>query len=210
LFYPDIDLPLQANRTVDVFEIIKSTVRTFDPKTIALGSTRSYKTSSHLRVDSKCNVYVPRESTYEAEMYRILHNWLVKVHGLEVTSQWHLEKIGDDGDNHHFYCDLAIKSSNNPFPVAVLELLATGTIPVLKKHFDQVLTYADQLRSREMWIVHFSREDSIISKPYWPDEERLNVIHFWHNLEFTSVKMSAKFQDSTGKVYKFINKTIIP
>ncbi|CAG8782380.1 5011_t:CDS:2, partial [Acaulospora morrowiae] len=80
-FCPDVEVPLQANGSVDVLEVVKSTVRTFNPKKIALGSSRSYKSSNHLLVDSKQNVKVPRESTYDAEMYRILANWLAKVHG---------------------------------------------------------------------------------------------------------------------------------
>src|SRR2546430_17679635 len=33
------------------------------------------------------NEKVPRESVYDAEMYRILVNWLVKEHDFEVTGQ---------------------------------------------------------------------------------------------------------------------------
>ncbi|CAG8787293.1 5027_t:CDS:2, partial [Racocetra persica] len=184
-FCPDAEVPLQANGSVDVFEVVKSTVRIFDSKTIALGSSRSYKRSNHLLVDSKPNVKVPRESTYDAEMYRILVNWLVKVHGFEVTGQWHLKQVCEDGDFHHFYCDLTIKNADVPNPVAVIEVLASGSVPKIKKHFDQVLKYADQLCPEEVWIVHFSREDSVVSDPYWPSEKLqdrgLNVIHFWHD-----------------------------
>ena len=76
-------------------------------------------------MNSKQNVKVPRESTYDSEMYRILTNWLVKVHGFEVTGQWHLEQVCDDGDYHHFYCDLTIKKAEEPNPVAVIEILAS-------------------------------------------------------------------------------------
>src|SRR5208282_6752210 len=131
-FYPNIEVPLQANGGVNTLEIIKSTVRTFDQKTIALGSTRSYKCSNHLQVEAKCNECVPRESVYDAEMYRILHNWLAKVHGFEITGQWHLEGIGNDGAWHHLYCDLTIKKPDNPYPEAVIELIATGSVPDLK------------------------------------------------------------------------------
>ncbi|CAG8688489.1 12982_t:CDS:2, partial [Funneliformis caledonium] len=54
-FYPDIDVPLRGNGSVNTLEVIKSAVCTFDQKTIALGSTRSYKCSNHLQVESKCN-----------------------------------------------------------------------------------------------------------------------------------------------------------
>ncbi|CAG8583544.1 2088_t:CDS:2 [Ambispora gerdemannii] len=141
---------------------------------------------------------IPRESTYDAEMYRILVNWLRKIHGYEITSQWHLEQVCEDGDYHHFYCDLTIKKSDDHNPLAVLELLATGSIPKLKNHFEQVFTYADQLCPQEVWVVHFSREDSVVVDPYWPSDKLqgkgLNVIHFWHDKEFKNVRMSA-----TGK-----------
>src|SRR6266542_3238429 len=113
-FCPSIEVPLQANGTVNIFEVVKSVVCTFDPKTIALGSFRSYKNSNNLLIDSKQNIRVPRESVYEAEMYRILTNCLAKVHEFEITSQWHLEKVCDDGDYHHFYCDLIIKKTDVP------------------------------------------------------------------------------------------------
>ncbi|CAG8799406.1 19510_t:CDS:2 [Racocetra persica] len=91
-----IDAP--TKKQLNTLEIIKSAVRVFDQKTIALDSTRFYKCSNHLQVESKCNECVSRESVYDAEMYRILHNWLAKVHGFEITGQWHLEGIGSDGD----------------------------------------------------------------------------------------------------------------
>ncbi|CAG8806253.1 17888_t:CDS:2, partial [Racocetra fulgida] len=113
------------------------------------------------------NVKVPRESTYDAEIYRILHNWLAKVHGFEITGQWHLEEIGDD---------------------AVIEVLATESIPKLEKHFEQVLEYADLLCSKEE------------AKHYY----------FWHDREFKNVHMSAKLQDATGKVQTIIDEAILP
>ena len=126
---PDTDIPLRPNGSVDVLEVIKSAVCLFNKKTISLGSSRSFKNSNYLVVDSKQNVKVPRESTYDVEMYRILHNWFMQRNDFEITGQWHLEQVGDDGDYHHSYCDLTITKSNDPTPVAILELLATGTIP---------------------------------------------------------------------------------
>ncbi len=147
-------------------------------------------------------------------MYQILANWLTKVYGFEITDQWHLEQLYDDSDPHHFYCNLTIKKPNNPNPEAILEFLATGSIPKLKKHFEQVITYANQLHPLEVWIVHFSREDSVATKPYWPcdkfQERGLNVVHFWHDEEFRNVRMSARSQDATGKYQDIINLQILP
>ena len=210
-FCPDVGVPLQANGSVDVLEVVKSTVRIFNPKTIALGSSRSYKSSNYLLVDSKQNVKVPRESIYDAEMYRILANWLAKVHGYEITGQWHLEGVCDDGDYHHFYCDLTIKKAEVPNPVAVIEVLASGSVPKIEKHFNQVMKYADQLCPEEVWIVHLSREDSVVVDPYWPNQDReLNIVHFWHDESFENVRMSARFRDATGQFCEIIDKVILP
>ncbi|CAG8496825.1 7051_t:CDS:2 [Funneliformis mosseae] len=213
-FCPSVDVPLQANGSVDILETVKSTICVFDRKIISLGSSRSYKSSNHLLVDSEQNVKVPRESTYDAEMYRILVNWLAIVNGFEITGQWHLEKVCDDGDYHHFYCDLTIKKPDNPHPEAVLELVATGTIPKLIKHFDRVIKYADQLCPKEVWIVHFSSEDSVASDPYWPSKKLqdrgLNVVHFWHDQGFSNIRMSARFRNFTGEFCEIINEQILP
>ncbi len=40
---------------------------------------------NYLLVNSEPNVKVLMESTYYAEMYRILANWLTKIHGFEIT-----------------------------------------------------------------------------------------------------------------------------
>ncbi|CAG8517749.1 8307_t:CDS:2 [Racocetra fulgida] len=83
--------------------------------------TEEIPTTSILRLfpfndESKAHqdVKVPRESVYDAEMYRILHNWLVKVHNFEVTGQCHLEQVCD-GEYDHLYCDLAITKIINYF-----------------------------------------------------------------------------------------------
>ncbi|RIA90950.1 hypothetical protein C1645_737492 [Glomus cerebriforme] len=147
-------------------------------------------------------------------MYRILVNWLAKLHGLEITGQWHLEQVGDDGSFHYLYCDLTIKKPNNPCPEAILKLVATGSIPKLIKHFDRAIKYADQLRPKEVWIVHFSRKDSVVFDPYWPCEKLqdkgLNVIHFWHDESFENVRMSARFRDGTGQFCEIIDEVILP
>ncbi|GBC08712.1 hypothetical protein RclHR1_08330005 [Rhizophagus clarus] len=214
-FFPDEDVPLQANgSTIDILEVVKSVVRTFDKNTIAQGSSRSYKSSNHLQVDSKCNIYVPKESVYDAEMYRILHNWLAKVHSFEITGQWHIGKVCDDGIYHHFYCDLTIKKSDDRSPVAVLELLATSSSTTLDEHFERVLNYADKLKPSQVWVIHFSREDNVAKDPYWPcirlQERGLNVVHFWHDKDFANVRMSARSLDISGKFHEIIDEQIIP
>ena len=98
--------------------------------------------------------------------------------------------------------------------MAILELLATATKAKLNEHFEQVLRYAQQLNPLEVWVVHFSRADKVVEKPHWPCEKLqqkgLNVVHFWHNKEFTNVRMSARCIDKFGVVSDVINQRIIP
>ena len=82
-----VDIPLWNDGSIDVLDILKTTVHDFDQGTIALGSSRSYKSSNHIYVNSEHFIKVPRESTYDAEMYRVLVNWLRKFHGFEITGQ---------------------------------------------------------------------------------------------------------------------------
>src|ERR1044072_8114483 len=89
----------------------------------------------------------------------------------DATGQWHLEKVCDDGEYHHLYCDLTIKKPDSPHLKALLELLAMASISKLDGHFEQIFKYEEQLQSREIWIVHFSRKDFIVPNPYWPCEK---------------------------------------
>ncbi|CAJ0764229.1 5819_t:CDS:2, partial [Entrophospora sp. SA101] len=89
------DAPLRADESLDVLETLKLAGCTFDQNAIALGSTRSYKSSNYLRVETKCN------------------------------KKWHLEQVCEDGGWHHLYSDLTIKKNAEPNPVALVELIAT-------------------------------------------------------------------------------------
>ncbi|CAG8609162.1 4574_t:CDS:2 [Ambispora gerdemannii] len=212
--FPGVDVPLRVDKSTNILEVLKLAIRTFDQATITLASVRAYKESNHLRVDSETNAKVPRESVYDAEMYRVLLNWLKIIHKFEITGQWHLGQVCEDGDYHHLYCDLTIKKSDSPNPVAVLELLATASPPKLDSHFEQVFKYAQQLNPLEVWVVHFSREDGVVENPYWPckqlQERGLNVVHLWHDKEFKNVRMSARSRDASGNFYDIIDEQILP
>ncbi|KAF0357827.1 P-loop containing nucleoside triphosphate hydrolase protein [Gigaspora margarita] len=209
-----VDVPPRSDNSIDILKILKLAVCTFDQATIALGSNRAYKKLNHLCVNSEPNAKVPRESVYDSEMYRVLQNWLKIINNFRVTGQWHLEQVGEDGDHHHLYCDLVISQNDFPNPVAVLELLATASPPKLDKHFVQIFKYAQQFSLLEVWVVHFSHEDSIIENPYWPhkqlQERGLNVVHFWHDKEFNNVRISVKSRDNTSNFNIIINGQILP
>ena len=159
-----LELPLRSNQSLDTFEVLKTVVRHFDTDMIVQGSLFSYKSSNHLVVDSQCYNKVPRESVYDAEMYRILVNWLKLMHHINIVSQWHLNHIGKDGDPHHLYCDFAIKFNSSTFPIAILELVVTASSTDLERHYIRIFEYASQLCPDEIWIIHFSCEDNFV--PY--------------------------------------------
>ncbi|CAG8608831.1 12104_t:CDS:2, partial [Acaulospora morrowiae] len=122
-------------------------------------------------------------------------NWLRKTHGYEITGQWHLEQVCDDGDYRHLYCDLIIKKPDSS-RLEALELL-----------------YTEQLHPQEIWIEHLSREDFVITNLYWPceklHEKGLNAIHFWHDKEFKNARMSARLWDIIGKFCEIIDESIL-
>lgn len=91
-------------------------------------------------VNGKTKVQVPRESTYENELYRVLVNWLCK-EGAEVMAQWHL-KI----NSNNKYCDIVVRKDDQ---VILLKLLATPTKGQLDEHYDHVLIYAESLSATE-------------------------------------------------------------
>jgi hypothetical protein len=57
------DIPFRDDGSVDILEILKTAVCDFDQGIIALGSSRSYKSSNYLYVNSEHYIKVPREST---------------------------------------------------------------------------------------------------------------------------------------------------
>jgi len=80
------DISLWSDGSINILEILKTVIRDFDQDIISLGSSRSYKSSNHLYVNSEHYIKVLRESTYDVEMYQVLMNWLRKIHGYEITS----------------------------------------------------------------------------------------------------------------------------
>ncbi|CAJ0644012.1 2675_t:CDS:2, partial [Entrophospora sp. SA101] len=154
--------------------------------------------SFHHYADLIINNY---EHAEKMQSHHIFFTTLYNISNDNYMSKEIRDQICEDGDYHHLYCDLTIKKSDDPYPVAVLELLATASPPQLEKHFEQVFKYAEKFCPLEVWIVHFSREDTIVTDPYWPcsklQDRGLNVVHFWHNKEFTNVRMSSRSLNAT-------------
>jgi hypothetical protein len=95
-------------------------------------------------------------------------------------------------------------SSNS---VVILELSATSTEEELREHFDRAISYGRNFSARlvkDMWMVHFTCMDGATLSPIWPTSNQqelgLNVVHFWHDLQFTTIRMSARWLDESGNV----------
>ncbi|CAG8579474.1 12231_t:CDS:2, partial [Cetraspora pellucida] len=178
---------------LDILEALKQIVSIFDQETIK--SCNSFKLARVL-VNNANNREVPRESIYDAELYRIMSNWLGR---FTVTGQWHL-KYRASGHINNKYVDIVISRPDHP--TIALELLATATKKELKEHYERALLYDKKLPADNTWIVHFTCEENAISEPCWPTKSQLQkglrAVYFWHNLDFTKIKMIACWWDTNN------------
>ncbi|CAG8513272.1 10522_t:CDS:2 [Paraglomus brasilianum] len=205
---PAVAVPEKRDGFLDIINILKTVVQFFDQDIISRAFYRSFKTAHDIYVNSQKNKHVPRESTYDAEMNRILINWISKQRDFEVTCQWHLVEYCANEKYKHTYSDIVIKT---PYQTVVLELLATATRTQLNEHFVRAIEYGNKLCAEEVWIVHFTCEDNSTQNPYYPPSAelcKLNIVHFLHDEEFKNVRMSARFMDSSGS-FSHINDELI-
>ncbi|PKB94544.1 hypothetical protein RhiirA5_438527 [Rhizophagus irregularis] len=189
---------------------LSDAVRVFDKENIELAALHSYKTAQ-VPVGGCSNVLVPRESVYQQQLAGTFTNWISSI-GFEVMSQYHITKR-----KKHSYSDLVITvpSSWPGKPTVILELLATSTQKELDEHFERTLKYFQLLKRslciRDIWTVHFTCEDE--PNHHWPTKEQrkkgLNAIMFWHNRDFTSVYMSACYNDENGNMIDITKEYIM-
>jgi hypothetical protein len=181
---------------LDVLETLKESLRFFDKANIQLAVHRAYKIST-VRVGGRSRSSVPRESVYDTELMGILSNWLQGNYGWTVTGQWHLR---DEGK--HKYTDIVLKKD----PTIVLELLATEGPAFIHSH----IAKTPRCVADEAWVVHFTCEDNF--QPIWQSDtdlnNGLNVVHFAHNSDFTTVRMNARFKDTVGKVIQITDELV--
>jgi hypothetical protein len=201
---PREDIPFfKDSQDLDTLIALKLAVKSFDKDIISLACFRSFKTAK-VWVNGKRNQHVPRESVYDAELCRILRNWLNDAK-FKVTGQWHLIS---NGNKKHSYSDIVI---DTPFGERiVLELLATADTNDLDEHFQRAPNYARLLSADETWIVHITCEDRYVERPHWPSNSQLkmnlNVAHFYHDHLFTRINLIAGWwSDRNNKMstYKY-------
>ena len=150
--------------TLDILKALKQVVCVFDKETIK--SCNSFKLARVL-VNNANNREVPRESVYDAELYRIMSNWLGR---FTVTGQWHLKYHASRHINNK-YVDIVIARSDHS--TIAFELLASATKKELKEHYEWTLIYDKKLLVNETWMVHFTYEENAFSVPCWPTNAQL-------------------------------------
>jgi len=193
---PSIVPPTQTRNneaTLDVLGVLRESVKYLDKNTIRRAV--SYKTAP-VKVGGLSHVRVPRESVYDTELMGILSNWLRVGHGWSVTGQWHFRNPLDRQKYTDIVLDKDIK--------IVLEVLATRNETSIRSHIDKTPEYKSLLAAEEAWVVHFTCQDDF--RPIWQSDAELdvgvNVVHFSHDINFTRVRMHARFKDTAGKVKK--------
>jgi hypothetical protein len=192
---PKTNPPLDGSiQSLDFLQALRESLKCFDKEYIRLAEFSSFKSSKTIKVAGIRNAQVPRESVYDTELMRILTNWLQMCHGWSVMGQQHLKtRFGK-----HKYTDIVLKKDG--YPTIVVEVVVTGDDEFVSSHIDKTPEYMELLRAQKAWIVHFTREDDFV--PVWQSEdilnEGVNLVHIWHNAEFTNLKMIAKWNDSAG------------
>ncbi|CAG8740359.1 16435_t:CDS:2, partial [Dentiscutata erythropus] len=185
--------------TLDILKALKQVVCIFDREIMKFRN--SFKTA-HVLVNNVDKLEVPRKSVYNAELYRIMSNWLVE---FTVTGQWHL-KYRTSGHINHKYVNIIISRPNKTI---ALELLATATKKELKEHYEWALIYDKKLPADETWIVHFTCEENAILEPCWSTKSQLQkglqVVYFWHDLNFTKISIIACWWDTNNNTKHVTN-----
>ncbi|KAF9172172.1 hypothetical protein BGX20_006216 [Mortierella sp. AD010] len=196
----------RTNGEYCVYDYVVTAASYFNKDVLRMAPIRTFKEAKIGTVGGKSRMDVPQESVYQGELGRILSDWLSTC-GLEVTAQWHVSCEGQNSRIQHRYCNIIITSSRNPrHRMTILELLPSGTKAELEEHYSRALMYAGLFQEfkPEVWVINFTCLDGATQSPIWQSDDQLrqglNVIHIWHNLEFTEMRYSVRYQDNDTTV----------
>lgn len=179
---------------------MKAVLAAFRPTVMRNAIGESFKIS-HL--PGQANIQVPQEAAYQSELERVFLSWLPN--WVSCTPQFNA------GGRRR--CDIVITPSI--FHRLLLEIVASEPIANIQEHFLYALhglslqnlkvnsrakEYGQYLQAKEIWVVHFTLkgEDTAFQYPYPDLASGVNVLHVWHNFQFTA--MSIKYKDETGQV----------
>ncbi len=197
---PSRPIPMQfTSGPLDILGIFKESIKFFNKDLIHGAVFLSYK-QSKVRVGGAIDTPVPWESVYDTELMRILTNWLTGMGNFTITGQPHFKTHhGEDK-----YPDILV--SKLGYPTVVLELIATGDFKTIKHHITKMYDYKELSSSMKGWIIHFTCEDNYLEHPCWQTDaqlnEGINMVHFWHDANFTTVQMGTHWKDMYGKIHK--------
>jgi hypothetical protein len=187
--------PMTENGHLIVLDVLTEAIRYFDMDHMRMARSNSFKISK-VMVTGRRGLLVPRESVYEAELMRILSNWLPPRLKYSVSCQWHLRT----DQKQDRYCDIVIWKPQ--FSTILLELLATGEAHDIKSHIDRILDYKSLLGADEAWVIHFTCEDEYTQNATWQSDDELkagiNVAHVIHDPEFNHIHIAAWWKDALG------------
>jgi hypothetical protein len=200
--------PIHDDGSINVFKLLKEAINIFDQNYLKSAAILYNKTAQVL-VDRKSDVLVPDENLYQQELAIIITNWLEK---WNIISKNHISTNKDEKTSSLNY-NLVITAPERP--TAVIGIAATKTLSELDEYFNQTLTYAwslePELNVRDIWAIHFTCQDFYDKCLAWPTKKQeaagLNIIHIWHDLKFTKVRISARWKGING-MREIINEKI--
>jgi hypothetical protein len=95
----------------------------------------------------------------------------------------------------------------------VLELLAMGNAESIEFNINKIPVYKRLLHAQEAWVVHFTCEDDYLEEPYWQSHKLLDdniyMAHIWYSLDFTEVRINARWKSWYGEVQLVNNESVI-
>jgi hypothetical protein len=166
---PSIPPPLTRDY-LDIEKLLKTALLSFDESFVVDTVGSSYKIFG--------NQKVPQEAAYQAELERILRNWLPS--RVKISTQHNVGR--------RKRCDLVITLSDSRF---VIEIVASDSVKAVKKHYIWAREYADILNAKECWVLHLTTDPSF-DYPFPDHSLDIKVLHVFHDLslsKFTSIPL---------------------
>jgi len=183
---PRIPPPFIMNGlALDVVPLLKTALAVFNADLLRSAVRESFKISL---LPGMTHLQVPQEAVYQSELERILRSWLPSS----------VPVIPQSNAGGRKRTDLIIAPSEKHR--IVLELVASSPLESVTEHFQRAKEYGQQLNAKYVWVVHFTlkEEDTKFKYPYPESTTGVNVLHVWHNFEFTMVAIT--YSDGTGTI----------
>jgi len=80
-----------------------------------------------------------------------------------------------------------------------IELVVHATIRDIQEHFERAIRQGKALNATAIWVVHITIREQDESFIYpWPTETQsqyLRVLHIWHDIDFTKLKIYKSKED---------------